>query len=86
MLSCKELAQKHASDYIDDNLTAREKLSVRLHLMMCSHCRRFIKKMRIAKALILHRKSVSISTMEENPDEARVQSIVQKLMAAKKHQ
>ena len=42
MLSCKALAQQHASDYLDRQLTHRQRFGVRLHLMLCGNCRRFI--------------------------------------------
>ena len=45
MLSCKELTRKIASD----ELVAagwRERLPVRLHLLWCRHCRRYMAQMR----------------------------------------
>lgn len=45
MLMCKDLAEI-ASDYIDDELTSRRKLSVKVHLMMCKDCRTFIGNLR----------------------------------------
>lgn len=41
MLMCRDLALI-ASDYLDGELTTRDNLSVRLHLLMCRHCRSFI--------------------------------------------
>ena len=45
MLSCKEVTRKIASD----ELVAagwRERLPVRLHLLWCRHCRRYMAQMR----------------------------------------
>jgi predicted anti-sigma-YlaC factor YlaD len=36
-----------ASDYLDGQLSFREKLLVRHHLMFCPNCRRFIRQMRL---------------------------------------
>ena len=42
MLSCKDVANR-ASDYLDNQTDARLRWQIRLHLMMCSHCRRFMR-------------------------------------------
>ncbi|AHZ68997.1 MULTISPECIES: anti-sigma factor [Pseudomonas] len=46
MLTCKEQVAR-ASDYLDGQLSFREKLLVRHHLMFCPNCRRFIRQMRL---------------------------------------
>jgi predicted anti-sigma-YlaC factor YlaD len=45
MLTCKEISRTIASDEL---ATAgwRRRLSVRLHLLMCRHCRRYFRQMR----------------------------------------
>ena len=45
MLTCKEQVAR-SSDYLDGQLTFRERLLVRHHLMFCPNCRRFIRQMR----------------------------------------
>jgi predicted anti-sigma-YlaC factor YlaD len=45
MLSCKELTEI-ATDYLEQDLRWRQRLSVRVHLWMCSHCRRYLNQMR----------------------------------------
>lgn len=52
MLSCKELSQQHASDHIDGQLKGGLRWSIRLHLVLCSHCRRFIKQLTGVKNLL----------------------------------
>ena len=51
MLSCKQVASL-ASDYLDnqypDNNTPL-KWKMRLHLMMCSNCRRFLRHLKITQ-------------------------------------
>ncbi|MCP2228200.1 anti-sigma factor family protein [Pseudomonas mandelii] len=46
MLTCKEQVAR-ASDYLDGQLSFREKLLMRHHLMFCPNCRRFIRQMRL---------------------------------------
>ena len=45
MLMCRDLA-KIASDYIDGKLGATDNLSIKMHLLMCRHCRSFIGNLR----------------------------------------
>ncbi len=49
MLNCKTLAQRHASDYLDQQLTMRQHLGVRVHLLLCKICRRFIDQLRLVR-------------------------------------
>ncbi|MET0775479.1 MAG: zf-HC2 domain-containing protein [Pseudomonas mandelii] len=51
MLTCKEQVAR-ASDYLDGQLSFREKLLVRHHLMFCPNCRRFIRQMRLMQATL----------------------------------
>ncbi|MDF3199536.1 zf-HC2 domain-containing protein [Pseudomonas sp. 1912-s] len=51
MLTCKEQVAR-SSDYIDGQLTFRERLLVRHHLMFCPNCRRFIRQMRLMQATL----------------------------------
>ena len=41
MMSCRELTEL-ASDYLDGRLSTPARLRVRLHLLMCNACRRYI--------------------------------------------
>ncbi|WP_339476891.1 anti-sigma factor family protein [Pseudomonas sp. RL_5y_Pfl2_69] len=51
MLSCKQQVAR-SSDYLDGQLSVRERLLVRHHLMFCPNCRRFIKQMRLMSAAL----------------------------------
>lgn len=51
MLTCKEQVAR-SSDYLDGQLSFREKLLVRHHLMFCPNCRRFIRQMRLMQATL----------------------------------
>lgn len=46
MLTCKEQVAR-SSDYLDGQLSFREKMMVRHHLMFCPNCRRFMHQMRL---------------------------------------
>ncbi len=45
MLSCKEVTRKIASDELVEG-GWRERLAVRLHLLWCRHCRRYVAQLR----------------------------------------
>jgi len=55
MLSCKELAHAHASDYLDGHLPLRTRWGVSLHLALCRHCRRFLKQLKVVRQLLRRR-------------------------------
>ena len=46
MLSCKSVAHL-ASDYLDRHVDSNLNWKIRLHLLACSNCRRFIKHLKI---------------------------------------
>ncbi|NWA00821.1 zf-HC2 domain-containing protein [Pseudomonas gingeri] len=51
MLTCKEQVAR-SSDYLDGQLSFRERLMVRHHLMFCPNCRRFIRQMRLMQGVL----------------------------------
>lgn len=46
MLKCKDIGYL-SSDYIDGNMTKSQRMSFRLHLTICGHCRRFMRQMNL---------------------------------------
>lgn len=46
MLKCKDIAA-HASDRLDGQLTWRQSLGYGMHLLVCGHCRQFVRQLRI---------------------------------------
>lgn len=79
MLMCRGLAEI-ASDYIDGELTGRQNLSVKMHLMMCKSCRTFIGNLRASTDLMKAHSS-------GKPDEElmrRIDERVKKALQAKK--
>lgn len=51
MLMCRDLA-RISSDYLDGELGMARNLSVRMHLMMCRHCRSLVSNLRSSIVLI----------------------------------
>lgn len=53
MLTCKELVAR-SSELLDGELSFRERMAVRRHLVLCRNCRRFIKQMKLTQAVVRH--------------------------------
>ncbi len=51
MLSCKQVSEL-VSQSLDRSLTMRERMSVRLHLLMCAACARFGRQLAFIQATI----------------------------------
>ena len=51
MLSCKEVTQL-ASDYLDKNIEGTLTWQVRLHLVACKCCRRFMRHLKITTQVV----------------------------------
>ncbi|MDL0432792.1 zf-HC2 domain-containing protein [Marinobacter sp. TBZ242] len=81
MLMCRDLA-RIASDYIDDELGTGQKLSVKMHLMMCKDCRSFIGNLRASTDLIR-----AHSSGKQDPELVRRidEQVAQALSAKKKN-
>lgn len=71
MLMCRELAGI-ASDYIDGELTTGKKLSVKMHLLMCRHCRSFIGNLRVSTELMRGHSSARVEEAVIDRINARV--------------
>lgn len=48
IITCHEVA-KIASQYIDNETTGIMPLKIRLHLMMCTNCTRFVKHLKLTR-------------------------------------
>ncbi len=51
MLSCRDVSQL-TSDYLNRDLPWQRRLAVRMHLLMCEGCTRYVAQMRAALALL----------------------------------
>lgn len=65
MLNCKQVATL-ASDYLDKNTNTGLNWKIRMHLMMCSHCRRFYRQLKITKIVT---RTVLSESSDDNVDE-----------------
>jgi Putative zinc-finger len=76
MLNCKQVATL-ASEYIDHNTDTGLNWKIRMHLIMCSHCRRFIRHLRITNTVT---RSVLSETQDRDVDEVlrRIKESAQK--------
>lgn len=45
MLKCRDIVE-NADALIDQELSFRRRLTVRMHLFMCVHCRRYVRQLR----------------------------------------
>lgn len=70
MLKCSEVVEKADALVDDETLGFGERLSLRMHLIMCRHCRRYVRQF---KQLVQHLQR----PMEPAPQEA-----VRRIMAA----
>jgi predicted anti-sigma-YlaC factor YlaD len=67
MLMCRDLA-RIASDYIDGELGTMDKVSIKMHLLMCGQCRTFIGNLRTSVDLMSAHSS-------QEPDEELIRKI-----------
>lgn len=58
MLKCREVVNS-AGQYIDGEMNRRQRLAMKMHLLMCHHCRRYIRQQRaLLKAIpFMHRQA-----------------------------
>jgi len=67
MLKCRDVLAL-GSAYVDGAGSGREKLALRAHLLMCGHCRIFIRALRLTTR--------TVAQLPLPVDEARVQKII----------
>jgi len=72
MLTCRELVHQHASDYLDGQLSWRRRLGVRFHLLICDHCRRFLRQLSLVQAVLARRPPPPV-------DDAEVSALAERL-------
>lgn len=60
MINCKQLSEL-SSDYLDRNLTLKQRLSVRFHTLMCKYCRGFLAQLGMAATFLPESLSSDVS-------------------------
>ncbi|MBO9493112.1 zf-HC2 domain-containing protein [Thalassotalea sp. G20_0] len=76
MLKCRDIEQM-AGQLQDDELNWRQRLSMRMHLIMCHHCRRFLKQFAVIKKLAEH-------SVSEPASDDEVKSVMDKINGSPK--
>ncbi len=71
MLNCRDIAN-HSSDYLDGTLPRSRRLTIWLHLMMCGHCRRYLKNLRLLTTRLAKR-------VPPAEDEAEIDKIMNRI-------
>lgn len=73
MLRCKDVVER-ASRYIDGEMSWSRRLGMRLHLMMCIHCRRFMRQFRMVRDTL-----GNCPERQAEPTEQSLRELVEKL-------
>jgi predicted anti-sigma-YlaC factor YlaD len=73
MMTCKEISLL-ASDYVDDEIHGMKRWKIRVHLLACKKCSRFVKQMRVVKDLL------NETPTAEEPTEEHVHEIVEEIV------
>lgn len=73
MLSCKAVAHL-ASDYLDRHADGNLNWRIRLHLLTCSNCRRFIRHLQITK-------SITSQMTQTSEQEVDAEAVLQRIKA-----
>lgn len=82
MIKCNELTH-NASAYLDGDLPRLTRWSIRLHLMMCENCRRFVRQLQLTGDLFrLCDGQNSGHTDQYGPPE--VDAVVQKVLLSER--
>lgn len=78
MLSCSEVTRLHASEEIR-RAPWRERISVRLHLLMCRSCRRYVKELAAIGDATRH------LTHMEQEDPEQIESLLRRVLDDASH-
>lgn len=70
MLTCREVSHQ-ADAYLDDELSFWKRMRIRLHLLMCNGCARFMGQMRITRSLV-----AAEADSADTGDDARIDRIL----------
>jgi len=65
MLNCREVSEQ-ASGLIDGELSWMQHLQIRIHLVMCKHCSRFVSQLRLLRAALGHRRRTAGDPLPED--------------------
>lgn len=77
MLSCKDVTMR-AGDWTDGQLRFRDRMAMRLHLLICAFCRRFLRQYQLAA------RTAAQQACQHHPDE--VAAVLKKIDQAQRDQ
>ena len=75
MITCKSVYDS-ASDYVEGPVSLRRRLQFYLHLVICKHCRRYLRQISLAMGV------ASVVPPMETPTDAEVDTLAKRLMEA----
>lgn len=82
MLRCSDVAER-ATTYLEGDMSRLARWSMRLHLMMCRHCRQFMHQMERTRAL-LRMRSTTEQAAPDGLTEQRIDQIVDSVLSGSK--
>jgi hypothetical protein len=74
MLKCKDISIE-ATEYLERSMPLRRRLLVWYHLLICVHCRRYIRQLRVIIAMLP--RLLSRPTLSEDDVQAQVERLSQ---------
>ena len=72
MVTCKQVSDS-ASDVLDGPTTFSQRLSLRLHLLMCKHCRRYVRQIQLVSGV------ARALARPPEPSEQEIEELIDKL-------
>jgi len=70
MRTCKEIS-KLVSESLDRDLPFRERMAMRVHLMMCSLCRTYSHQMHTLRQMVRQSEKSGVADQDHLPEDAR---------------
>lgn len=74
MLTCKDICD-NATQHLEGPTTLLERLSLRFHLLICKHCRRFMRQFNLTIG-------AAQKMAEQSPTDEEIDTLVEKLTRA----
>ena len=74
VLTCKDVCDS-ATEYLEGPTTLMERLSLRMHLLICKECRRFVRQFSLTIG-------VAQDSDEQSPTDIEIDNLVEKLSKA----
>lgn len=74
MLKCREIVA-HSSAYLEHEMPLGRRLQYRMHLLVCHHCRRFIRQFRAAIKMTRQLSGPAVSSAQIEAVSSRIDSL-----------